>query len=231
MASGRRRGLPSGSSENPEQQQQQQQQHSASAAGATGGAVCGYLEAGSKPSRNKPPDTKLRQQKLPAWQPILTAATVIPTVFGVGIVFLPIGIALYLATEGGQPYFILFSFYNMRYWSENSRRIEESKVLAVESVTEYTSCTAPSRGPCKLIIQLDTDYKGDVYFYYGLDNYYQNHRRYMKSRSDSQLLGDVMNVGDCEPFARLNTSSGQKVIAPCGAVANSMFNGRYILLF
>lgn len=37
---------------------------------------------------------------------------------------------------------------------------------------------------------------------------------------------EFQNVGDCEPFARRNTSSGQKVIAPCGAVANSMFNGR-----
>ncbi|VDN01072.1 unnamed protein product [Thelazia callipaeda] len=43
--------------------------------------------------------TKLRQQKLPAWQPILTASTVIPTVFGIGIVFLPIGIALFIANR------------------------------------------------------------------------------------------------------------------------------------
>ncbi|EJW81832.1 hypothetical protein WUBG_07257 [Wuchereria bancrofti] len=47
-------------------------------------------------------DTKLRQQKLPAWQPILTASTVIPTVFGIGIVFLPIGVALLLASQGGK---------------------------------------------------------------------------------------------------------------------------------
>lgn len=33
------------------------------------------------------------------------------------------------------------------------------------------------------------------------------------------------NVGDCEPYAYLNTSSDLKIIAPCGAVANSMFNG------
>lgn len=47
-------------------------------------------------------DTKLRQQKLPAWQPILTASTVIPTVFGIGVVFLPVGVALFLASQGGK---------------------------------------------------------------------------------------------------------------------------------
>lgn len=34
--------------------------------------------------------------------------------------------------------------------------------------------------------------QGDVYFYYALENYFQNNRRYMKSRSDKQLLGDLL---------------------------------------
>lgn len=36
--------------------------------------------------------------------------------------------------------------------------------------------------------------QGDVYFYYGLYNYYQNLRRYMKSRSDAQLIGDLQVI-------------------------------------
>ncbi|KIH59587.1 hypothetical protein ANCDUO_10174 [Ancylostoma duodenale] len=51
--------------------------------------------------KNKPKASKLRQQQLPAWQPILTASTVIPTVIGVGVIFIPIGIALFLASESG----------------------------------------------------------------------------------------------------------------------------------
>ncbi|MCP9266003.1 CDC50 family protein chat-1 [Dirofilaria immitis] len=137
---------------------------------------------------------KTSSAKLPAWQPILTASTVIPTIFGIGIVFLPI---------------------------------------VKESIIDYTSCSVSSHEACEFVIKLDSDFQGDVYFYYALDNYFQNHRRYMKSRSDSQLLGDlqagIFNVGDCDPYAYLNTSSGLKIIAPCGAVANSMFNDSFTL--
>lgn len=64
-----------------------------------------------------------------------------------------------------------------------------------------------------------------MYLYYGLDNFYQNHRRYVKSRDDKQLLGkdDTTVSNDCAPFAR---DSEKKVFAPCGAIANSMFNGK-----
>ncbi|XP_038937087.1 cell cycle control protein 50A isoform X2 [Rattus norvegicus] len=60
--------------------------------------------------------------------------------------------------------------------------------------------------------------------YYGLSNFYQNHRRYVKSRDDSQLNGDpsaLLNPSkECEPYRR----NEDKPIAPCGAIANSMFN-------
>ena len=62
--------------------------------------------------------------------------------------------------------------------------------------------------------------------YYGLTNFYQNHRRYVKSRDESQLLGDVEKEpnSDCTPFAKLEN----KTIVPCGAIANSLFNGKSI---
>lgn len=67
--------------------------------------------------------------------------------------------------------------------------------------------------------------------YYGLSNFYQNHRRYVKSRDDNQLLGNLKSdpSTDCAPFAFANDSNGVlKPIAPCGAIANSMFNGKTI---
>jgi len=67
--------------------------------------------------------------------------------------------------------------------------------------------------------------KGDVYFYYGLINYYQNHRRYVRSRDDNQLLGKTDRVSsDCQPFQTLTNDSSLDY-TPCGAIANSKFNG------
>lgn len=155
-------------------------------------------DANGKQKKNRPKDTRFRQQKLPAWQPVLTAWTVIPAVFGIGIVFVPIGVLLLLASDSVQ-----------------------------EVVTDYTTCETPSK--CKVKIVIEKPLKGDVYFYYGLDNYYQNHRRYMKSRSDDQLVGNLQKVRDCYPYARMNSTDGEKVIAPCGAIANSMFNDTFVL--
>ncbi|KAL8172627.1 UNVERIFIED_CONTAM: Cell cycle control protein 50A [Gekko kuhli] len=67
--------------------------------------------------------------------------------------------------------------------------------------------------------------KSNVFMYYGLSNFYQNHRRYVKSRDDSQLNGNNNSLfnpsKECEPY---RTSEDNKPIAPCGAIANSMFN-------
>jgi len=44
-------------------------------------------------------DTKFKQQKLPAWQPIMTAGTVLPVLFAVGVAFIPLGVALLITSN------------------------------------------------------------------------------------------------------------------------------------
>ena len=51
----------------------------------------------------------------------------------------------------------------------------------------------------------------------------------MKSRDESQLLGDITKVpnSDCAPFATDKDKNGkEKPIVPCGAIANSLFDGK-----
>lgn len=81
---------------------------------------------------------------------------------------------------------------------------------------------------CKLEFTLDRDFVGNVFMYYGLTNFYQNHRRYVKSRDDNQLLGEFSETvsTDCFPFS---VNSEGKSIVPCGAIANSLFNDSLIL--
>ena len=44
-------------------------------------------------------DTNFKQQKLPAWQPIMTAGTVLPLLFAIGIAFIPLGVGLLLTSN------------------------------------------------------------------------------------------------------------------------------------
>ncbi len=44
-------------------------------------------------------DTKFKQQKLPAWQPIMTAGNVLPAFFAIGICFIPLGVGLLVSSN------------------------------------------------------------------------------------------------------------------------------------
>ena len=72
--------------------------------------------------------------------------------------------------------------------------------------------------------------QGTVYMYYGLTNFYQNHRRYVRSRDDNQLHGYMLSPGDlnddCDPYKQGSSNGSSFGYAPCGAIANSLFNGK-----
>jgi len=64
-----------------------------------------------------------------------------------------------------------------------------------------------------------------VLLYYKLTNFFQNHRRYVKSLDTDQLKGKGksahdLDSGDCQPV----TSTNGLPIWPCGLIANSLFN-------
>uniref|UniRef100_A0A8C7BHR8 Cell cycle control protein n=1 Tax=Neovison vison TaxID=452646 RepID=A0A8C7BHR8_NEOVI len=64
--------------------------------------------------------------------------------------------------------------------------------------------------------------EGNVYMYYKLYGFYQNLYRYILSRSNSQLMGTDLKV---------SKSHDGTPIAPCGAIANSIFNDTIILSY
>ena len=46
---------------------------------------------------------------------------------------------------------------------------------------------------CTVTFTPDRDMEPPIYVYYELHNFYQNHRRYVKSRSDKQLMGENLD--------------------------------------
>jgi hypothetical protein len=84
---------------------------------------------------------------------------------------------------------------------------------------------------CTLQFSIPEDMGPPVLFYYHLTNFYQNHRRYVKSFLDKQLKGDSIDAGtvggsDCAPLT-LDPAGSGKPIYPCGLIANSMFNDTF----
>ncbi|OMP00849.1 hypothetical protein CCACVL1_03281 [Corchorus capsularis] len=70
--------------------------------------------------------------------------------------------------------------------------------------------------------------KSPVFIYYQLDNFYQNHRRYVKSRSDKQLRNKAAEneTNICDPEGR-SEASGRGPIVPCGLIAWTLFHDTY----
>lgn len=61
-----------------------------------------------------------------------------------------------------------------------------------------------------------------------LDNYFQNIRQYVKSVDTNQFFGNnsLKNLAvECEPFRYKIENKKKYAYEPCGAIANSVFNG------
>lgn len=165
-------------------------------------------------NRDKP---SFKQQNLPAWQPILTAGTVLPTFFLIGVAFVPIGIGLLMSSSTVQEITIDYT---------------DCHSIKADQTNQTCSSILPEPCKCKLDFKLEQDFRKDIYVYYGLSNFYQNHRRYVKSRDDVQLLGNPKTVSsECYPFAEAidPVDNKKKPIAPCGAIANSKFSDTFEL--
>jgi hypothetical protein len=151
---------------------------------------------------------------LPAWQPILTAKTVLPLFFIIGVIFVVLGGVLLhysnLVNELVQDY--------------------TDCISTTDNITPCSKFNSTTPCQCQITLKLDRNFDAPVYLYYGLKNFYQNHRRYVKSRDDNQLLGNKVTsvTSECKPYDVDNSS---KIYAPCGAIANSLFNDSFVLSY
>lgn len=183
-------------------------------------------------------DTAFRQQRLKAWQPILTPKTVLPTLFLVGIIFAPIGGLLVWGSNKVSMITLDYtdcdtkassSFSNLPHSTYDLRSSDSgfSHTPPQWSFTNNTSNPPATQAQCTIRFNVPADLQPPVFLYYKLTNFYQNHRRYVKSYDPTQLRGEYksassLNKGDCKPLAEIN---GQ-AIYPCGLIANSIFNGQ-----
>eukprot|EP01056_Protomagalhaensia_sp_Gyna25_P002841 Protomagalhaensia_sp_Gyna_25__2840@NODE_264_length_4134_cov_71_002442_g0_i1_p3_GENE_NODE_264_length_4134_cov_71_002442_g0_i1NODE_264_length_4134_cov_71_002442_g0_i1_p3_ORF_typecomplete_len138_score14_70CDC50/PF03381_15/55CDC50/PF03381_15/2_5e15_NODE_264_length_4134_cov_71_002442_g0_i136454058 len=120
-------------------------------------------------------NTAFAQQKISAWQPVLAPKWMIGLLTVFGIAFIALGVVLV----------------------HTSNSVVECKLRydnPAEGCVETGKCTVPMEITANLcdgsrLQQRDgqTYIPAPVYLYYGLTKFYQNHRRYLLSRSNAQL--------------------------------------------
>ncbi|KAI9360376.1 CDC50/LEM3 family [Zopfochytrium polystomum] len=181
------------------------------------------------PPKKKVRETKtpFKQQQLKAWQPLISPKGIIPLYFAVGVVFIPIGVWLYLASDKVKEVLVDYSScsvngtfnYPITNWAYN----------------------ATSRN-CTIDFKIDEDITGPVYLYYRLTAFNQNHRLFLKSYDYRQLedSGGLTPDGSCDPLSKpsqvsnyasiyswasnASLTDSAAFIYPCGRQANSYFN-------
>jgi len=167
--------------------------------------------------------SKFKQQTLPAWRPVPTAASTMLTFSVFSVIFLAIGVVLYVM-------------------SDQITEIEKRYDMDCEDKLRKTNdwCTVK-------LGRIQNTIEKPIYVYYQLDNFYQNHRRYVKSRDNEQLNGKyktVKELGSCDPIIkvsdlwenqRMSIETNSKKLndddpaIPCGLVAKSFFNDTFEL--
>jgi hypothetical protein len=182
----------------------------------------------------------------------LTPKTVLPTLFIISIIFGPIGGLLIWgsslvseitidytdceklpsASQNGTYNFATipddkFS-YHMRSKDSKASLQSKPKYAFLDNTNNATVLDVTMKKQCILQFSIPAELEHSVFFYYKLSNFFQNHRRYVKSLNSDQLKGKPvkgksMDDSDCKPLASING----KPIYPCGLIANSLFNDTY----
>ncbi|KAL4431552.1 hypothetical protein ABPG74_017257 [Tetrahymena malaccensis] len=165
-----------------------------------------------------------KQQIMKAWQPVPTLNSTIIVFAILSTIFLVFGIVLVVFTN----------------------KILDSKVrydTKCSTINYPNSDAGVAPAICTIQFTVTEDMESPVFVYYELTNFYQNHRRYVKSKSVVQLQGDSVSYSDvsnCEPIIYYSDLRKYRYVPsnlkdgdyawPCGLIAASLFNDTYTLL-
>lgn len=161
-------------------------------------------------------NSNFKQQKLAAWRPVPTIASTTITFSIFGIIFIIIGVIV-----------LIYS----------------NKI--VESSLRYDLLCSEVGRECEIELEVKQKMEKPVMVYYQLVNFYQNHRRYVKSKSNNQLSGKDLKVdeikSDCDPvflnehiyktkaIDNVSELNPKDPANPCGLIAKSLFNDTYTI--
>jgi hypothetical protein len=159
-----------------------------------------------KRNKNQPKESDFTQQRIYSIAPRVTEFRSIIILLIIGIIFTPLG--SHIANMNDDVYQTTATY-------DGDGQVTDQCQINTANVHKQ----------CTFKMTITEDITGPLYLYYELQNFYQNHNRYVSSKSYSQLSGSNMEYDDvkleCDPLVRINNT---KLLNPCGLVANTMFN-------
>lgn len=184
-------------------------------------------DAGAIKPTKQPRYTKLTQQELDACKPVLDATWAVFIFAAITFIMIPIGAVCFVygmkPVEYAERYDLVCPEQKQVFPPGAYDRDAAQRWLH-ENQNEETGVDNRAL-QCQITFKITQDMQPPIYVYYELDGVYQNHRRYVKSRSDAQLKGELADIKDastarkqlgaCEPQLFYNVSAVR--LRQCGA--------------
>jgi len=163
-------------------------------------------------------DTRFTQQDLPSWKPLLSAAAVSFWLFFLGIVCLVLGVFCKMSSD--EVVDLRFRYDDLpQCITGDDNAARQDAMFAT-----YGEGTA-----CEYEVVVTKEMKAPVYLYYEMHNFYQNHRRFLGSRTQLRNRGwekTDKEQAKCDPKRYVDMNQTLEV-EPCGLAAWSFFNDTY----
>jgi hypothetical protein len=158
------------------------------------------------------------------WRPIPTITHTVLCLLSTGIIFITLGIIILILSSKITTIIIRY---------DNIEKCD----LALKN---------KENNICEIKLTIDKKLEQPIFVYYQIENFYQNHRRYLKSKSLKQLKGNKCEKkdvkDDCDPIitnrdlGRIFSVDGSllnenEIAHPCGLIARSYFNDSFELYY
>ncbi|KAK9804360.1 hypothetical protein WJX72_009200 [[Myrmecia] bisecta] len=177
-------------------------------------------DANSRPKRRKKRVWFVRfaQQDLKGWSPIITGNAVVAFFFLSGCVLIGLGVAVLIASLGVKE--VKATYTSVGPMAGLSRQQQQDLLWS----------NSGDGVPATVNLTIPEALTPPIYVYYELSDFYQNHKRYVRSRDNKQLAGKTPNPSSqCDPQRFVGDDASRGSINPCGLTAWSNFNDTFLL--
>lgn len=201
-----------------------------------------------KPKSRRPKETRFTQQRIAAYNPVLTPKRVLPIYLFLGVIFLVFGGVMLNDARRVDQLFVYYQdcdknaptsrfsdvpddhykYVFHKKYDKGNLPVPQWRYVADANPDP----TEQQTGTCQLRFSTPYALPGPTYIYYYIEKFYGNHRRYVLSFSEDQIVGTKASLSqvkdtvgiNCKPLVR---DDAGKIIYPCGLIANAMFNDTF----